>query len=270
MVAPMWLCVAPVCVCVGSGGPLLWCCVVCVVVVVVVVVRDDIYIYIYIYIKTPPTHHHHHQTTPLSVFFFFFRPRVTRTKKEKERETYTLKRFLAQPIVCCTLCTYTKAPPKKKQNKTNTHTHTHTRTRGARAAYVCFAVLVWFWVSPLVAGRPAAWQTFHKKKKKKQQKLLFFFFFFFCIKKRKNGTQADVLLEVFVFLNVPRAQHAFKDLMIHVIPAIHTTYRISLRSSSSREPRYPLLGVVLLLLLLVFVFFFFFLKITNVCVFLCV
>ena len=31
-----------------------------------------------------------------------------------------------------------------------------------------------------------------------------------------------------------------------LIPAIHTTYRISLRSSSSREPRYPLLGVVIL------------------------
>ena len=30
-----------------------------------------------------------------------------------------------------------------------------------------------------------------------------------------------------------------------LIPAIHTTYRISLRSSSSREPRYPLLGVVI-------------------------
>ncbi|KAJ1469709.1 hypothetical protein T484DRAFT_1642383, partial [Baffinella frigidus] len=27
-------------------------------------------------------------------------------------------------------------------------------------------------------------------------------------------------------------------------PAIHTTYRISLRSSSVREPRYPLLRVV--------------------------
>jgi hypothetical protein len=31
-----------------------------------------------------------------------------------------------------------------------------------------------------------------------------------------------------------------------LIPAIHTTYRISLRSSSSREPRYPLLGVVII------------------------
>jgi hypothetical protein len=29
------------------------------------------------------------------------------------------------------------------------------------------------------------------------------------------------------------------------ISAIHTTYRISLRSSSLREPRYPLLRVVL-------------------------
>ena len=30
--------------------------------------------------------------------------------------------------------------------------------------------------------------------------------------------------------------------------AIHTTYRISLRSSSSREPRYPLLGVVIIII----------------------
>src|SRR5690606_6812103 len=35
-----------------------------------------------------------------------------------------------------------------------------------------------------------------------------------------------------------------------LIPAIHTTYRISLRSSSSREPRYPLLGVVIIILII--------------------
>ena len=60
--------------------------------------------------------------------------------------------------------------------------------------------------------------------------------------KKKSGTQANVL---------PGGDHGsatcvqrFDD---SLIPAIHTTYRISLRSSSSREPRYPLLGVVLLL-----------------------
>ena len=37
--------------------------------------------------------------------------------------------------------------------------------------------------------------------------------------------------------------YAFKDLMIHN-SAIIITYRISLRSSSSQEPRYPLLKVV--------------------------
>ncbi|KAL2243496.1 UNVERIFIED_CONTAM: hypothetical protein Sindi_0467600 [Sesamum indicum] len=40
-------------------------------------------------------------------------------------------------------------------------------------------------------------------------------------------------------------QLAFKDSMVHGIPAIHTKYRISLRSSSMREPRYPLPRVVL-------------------------
>src|SRR5690606_18633416 len=37
-----------------------------------------------------------------------------------------------------------------------------------------------------------------------------------------------------------------------LIPAIHTTYRISLRSSSSREPRYPLLGVVIIIILVLY------------------
>ena len=40
------------------------------------------------------------------------------------------------------------------------------------------------------------------------------------------------------------AQGAFKDSMIHWKSAIHITYRISLRSSSMREPRDPLLKVV--------------------------
>ena len=40
-----------------------------------------------------------------------------------------------------------------------------------------------------------------------------------------------------------RVPYAFKDLMIHN-SAIRITYRISLRSSSSQEPRYPLLKVV--------------------------
>jgi hypothetical protein len=40
------------------------------------------------------------------------------------------------------------------------------------------------------------------------------------------------------------AQGAFKDSMIHGKSAIHITYRDSLRSSSMREPRDPLLKVV--------------------------
>ena len=42
------------------------------------------------------------------------------------------------------------------------------------------------------------------------------------------------------------AQGAFKDSMIHGKSAIHITYRDSLRSSSMREPRDPLLKVVLI------------------------
>ncbi|KAL2319205.1 hypothetical protein Fmac_028174 [Flemingia macrophylla] len=38
---------------------------------------------------------------------------------------------------------------------------------------------------------------------------------------------------------VASAQLAFKDSMVHGILAIHTKYRISLRSSSMQEPRYP-------------------------------
>ena len=49
---------------------------------------------------------------------------------------------------------------------------------------------------------------------------------------------------------MPRgAQCAFKDLMSHS-SAIRITYRISLRSSSLQEPRYPLLKVVISLLVL--------------------
>jgi hypothetical protein len=40
------------------------------------------------------------------------------------------------------------------------------------------------------------------------------------------------------------AQGAFKDSMIHGKSAIHITYRDSLRPSSMREPRDPLLKVV--------------------------
>ena len=41
------------------------------------------------------------------------------------------------------------------------------------------------------------------------------------------------------------AQGAFKDSMIHWVSAIHITFRVSLRSSSMREPRDPLLKVVI-------------------------
>ena len=40
------------------------------------------------------------------------------------------------------------------------------------------------------------------------------------------------------------AQGAFKDSMIHKGSAIHITFRVSLRSSSMREPRDPLLKVL--------------------------
>jgi len=50
-------------------------------------------------------------------------------------------------------------------------------------------------------------------------------------------------------------QDAFKDLMIHGISAIRITFRSSLRSSSLREPRYPLLRVVCFVCLFRFVLF---------------
>jgi len=59
----------------------------------------------------------------------------------------------------------------------------------------------------------------------------------------KSGTQANVLSGG--DHESATCVQRFDD---SLIPAIHTTYRISLRSSSSREPRYPLLGVVSILL----------------------
>ena len=47
--------------------------------------------------------------------------------------------------------------------------------------------------------------------------------------------------------------------------AIRTAYRISLRSSSLREPRYPLLGVLFWLLFLCFLCFFLRKKVRNCC-----
>jgi hypothetical protein len=120
----------------GRTTPLLCC--VCV--VVIVVVRDDIYIYIYINTH----HHHHHQTTPLSVFFFFSPARHTHKERERKKETYTLKRFLAQPIVVVVVVHYMHTYHKGTTKKTNKQTHTHTRTHMARARYMCFAVFVWF------------------------------------------------------------------------------------------------------------------------------
>ncbi len=53
---------------------------------------------------------------------------------------------------------------------------------------------------------------------------------------RRDDTETSMLL----FIEAPCT---FKDLMIRG-SAIRITYRISLRSSSSQEPRYPLLKVV--------------------------
>lgn len=41
-------------------------------------------------------------------------------------------------------------------------------------------------------------------------------------------------------LEYQKAQDAFKDSMIHVNSAIHITFRVSLRSSSVREPSHQL------------------------------
>jgi len=66
---------------------------------------------------------------------------------------------------------------------------------------------------------------------------------------KMTGTQANVLL-----WDGHRSATCVQRFDDSLIPAIHTTYRISLRSSSSREPRYPLLGVVFSFLLFFFYF----------------
>ena len=54
-----------------------------------------------------------------------------------------------------------------------------------------------------------------------------------------NGTQPEMLL------GCPRSARCVQRFDDSLNPAIRTTYRISLRSSSLREPRHSLLGVVL-------------------------
>src|SRR5579875_3435778 len=80
------------------------------------------------------------------------------------------------------------------------------------------------------------------QKSEKKQIVIFgyddYFCFFSDFFEIENNTLTGIL--VVDSLLVPCA---FKSLMIHN-PAIHTKYRISLRSSSIPEPRYPLLKVV--------------------------
>ena len=56
--------------------------------------------------------------------------------------------------------------------------------------------------------------------------------------------KSEMTLKQVCLLEYQKAQCAFKDSMIHN-SAIHITYRISLRSSSMREPRDPLLKVLI-------------------------
>lgn len=75
-----------------------------------------------------------------------------------------------------------------------------------------------------------------KKKNKSYQKTFFRGFLdlgFFC------APQTNVLTDQYTASAI--CVQRFDD---SLSPAIHTTYRISLRSSSLREPRYPLLRVV--------------------------
>ena len=61
----------------------------------------------------------------------------------------------------------------------------------------------------------------------------------------KRRSEVSMTLEQACSSEYQGAQGAFKDSMIHGKSAIHITYRDSLRPSSMREPRDPLLKVVL-------------------------
>jgi hypothetical protein len=63
-------------------------------------------------------------------------------------------------------------------------------------------------------------------------------------KSRKAWFEISMTLKQACSSEYQGAQGAFKDSMIHGKSAIHITYRDSLRSSSMREPRDPLLKVV--------------------------
>jgi hypothetical protein len=63
--------------------------------------------------------------------------------------------------------------------------------------------------------------------------------------KAKLGFEISMTLKQACSSEYQGAQGAFKDSMIHGKSAIHITYRDSLRSSSMREPRDPLLKVIL-------------------------
>ena len=81
------------------------------------------------------------------------------------------------------------------------------------------------------------WKREREKKKNKSYQKTFFKGFldlgFFC------APQTNVLTDQYTASAI--CVQRFDD---SLSPAIHTTYRISLRSSSLREPRYPLLRVV--------------------------
>ena len=80
------------------------------------------------------------------------------------------------------------------------------------------------------------------QKSEKKQIVIFWIWWLFCFFSDFFEIENNTLTGILVVdsLLVPCA---FKSLMIHN-PAIHTKYRISLRSSSIPEPRYPLLKVV--------------------------
>ena len=66
-------------------------------------------------------------------------------------------------------------------------------------------------------------------------------------KQKSNRAEVKTMLKEACFLAYPKSAICVQRFDDSLNSAIRITYRISLRSSSLREPRYPLLRVVLLL-----------------------
>ena len=81
--------------------------------------------------------------------------------------------------------------------------------------------------------------------------------FLFFYKKKKKENEIDMILKEAYSRGYPESATCVQRFDDSLNSAIRITYRISLRSSSSREPRYPLLRVVFYFVFFIFKFFVF-------------